>query len=629
MSMKTIVRKLELLAPAKDAATAIAAITHGADAVYIGAPAFGARAAAGNSIDELASVVDYAHQFGARVYVTFNTIIYNNEIEKASRLIRELYNIGVDALIVQDMGILMMDIPPIELHASTQTDARTPEKIRALAESGFSQIVIPREFSLDDIKEAASIANSLGASIEVFVHGALCVSYSGDCHAGAVLTGRSANRGECPQICRLQYRLTDGEGNSIKSFPDGGNAVRHWLSLADMNRLDKLAELADAGAASFKIEGRLKSASYVKNVTAAYSKSLDEIVAASGGRYVRASFGKTKLNFIPDPTRSFNRGFTGYFINDSQASTSKISSWNTPKWIGRPVATVLSLKGKALVVKAQEEIHNGDGLGYFDSKGCFVGFRVNKVEGNVLFPAPGAEIPARGGVQLFRNFDIVRENLMARDDTSRRTIGLRMSLRAIYDGKIALDISDERGNSVSVSSGESFADRARSPQAEHRKSILERLGDTIYSLESFEDTLGDVFVPSKSLAALRRRGLECLESSWRMRYERHFRRQSMLSGNALTGKMTSYHDNVANNLAEDYYRQHGAEINEKAIEVAPQSGSKRIMTTRYCLRRSLGACLKSADGKRLPHDLYLEAPVGRLRLDFDCKNCNMQVFYDN
>lgn len=627
--MKTAVRKLELLAPAKDAPTAIAAIAHGADAVYIGSPAFGARAAAGNSIEELSTVVEYAHQFGARVYVTFNTIIYDNEIEKAAELIRALYNIGVDALIVQDMGILMMDIPPIELHASTQTDARTPEKIKMLAQAGFSQIVVPREFSLEDIKDAASIANPLGASIEVFVHGALCVSYSGDCHAGAVLTGRSANRGECPQICRLQYKLTDASGNCIKSLPDGGTSVRHWLSLADMNRLDKLYDLAEAGATSFKIEGRLKSTAYVKNVTAAYSQALNEIVATSGGKYERSSFGKTKLNFTPDPTRSFNRGFTGYFINDSQESTAKISSWRTPKWIGRPVATLLAVKGKSLVVKPQEEIHNGDGLGYFDSKGQFVGFRVNKVDGNVLYPAPGAQSPDRQGIQLYRNSDIIRENLLARDDTSRRTIGLDMTLRPIGDGRIALDISDERGNNISVASDETFADRARSPQEAHRRSIMERLGDTIYRLDNIQDNLGDIFIPSKSLASLRRKGLECLESSWRIRFERQYRRKSVLESDALAKVITSYHDNVANRLAEEFYRNHGAEIKEKAIEVAPHPGSKRIMTTRYCLRRSLGACLKTPDGHKLPKELYLEAPVGRLRLEFDCKNCNMQVYIDN
>ncbi len=621
-------RKIELLAPARDADTAIAAINHGADAVYIGAPAFGARAAAGNSIADLARVVGYAHQFGVRVYVTLNTIIYDDELEQVRSLVQQLYNIGVDALIVQDMGLLQMDIPPIELHASTQTDARTLRKIEVLAKAGFSQIVVPREFSLGQIKAASEVATPLGTAIEVFVHGALCVSYSGDCHAGAVLAGRSANRGECPQICRLQYRLTDGEGKSVRQ-PDKGSDTRHWLSLADMNRLDNLAELIEAGATSFKIEGRLKSVSYVKNVTAAYSLALDEIVAQSDGRYGRSSFGRVNLNFKPDPAASFNRGFTTYFLTGDKSASSGINSWNTPKWIGRPVAKVVARKGRALVVDSSERINNGDGMGYFDSKCRFVGFRVNKAEGNMLYPAPGSTFPERSGIQLYRNSDTVREALMAGNDTSLRTICVRMVLRCVHDGRVALEVSDERGNNVCVTTGETYVETARSPQQEHRRSLLERLGDTIYRLTELEDRLGDIFMPSKALVALRRSALVCLDSAWRMRYDRHYRKPSSLSADALAGVTTSYHDNVANALAEGFYRQHGAAIKERAIEVAPKKGRLRVMTTRYCLRRSLGACLKTKDASNLPSDLYLEAPVGRLKLKFDCKNCNMQVYYDN
>lgn len=626
--MNVKVRKLELLAPARDMATAIAAIDHGADAVYIGAPAFGARAAAGNSIDDLTQVVDYAHKFGARVYVTLNTIIYDNELEQVSALIRQLYDIGVDALIVQDLGILNMDIPPIELHASTQTDARTADKIALLAKAGFSQIVVPREFSLEQIKEAVHTAEQYQASIEVFVHGALCVSYSGDCHAGAVLTGRSANRGECPQICRLQYKLTDSVGRRVK-LPDNGSDMRYWLSLADMNRLGRLAELVDAGATSFKIEGRLKSVSYVKNVTAAYSRALDEIVANSGGRLARASYGRTTLNFKPDATKSFNRGFTDYFLNSQVKDYTGISSWKTPKWIGRPIAKTIQIKGKSLIVKATEPVNNGDGIGYFDEGGNYIGFRVNRVEGNVLYPAPGSKFPARAGVTLYRNADVEHEARMERKDSSIRSIALTMTLRRSADHRIVLDVADERGNSISVATENTYSDTARTPQDGQRRSILERLGDTIYLLENLDDRLGDVFVPSKDLTALRRSAVSLLDDAWHIRYERHYRKKSQLEADALSCVATSYHDNVANHLSEGFYCGHGAKINEKAIEVCPAKGSVRVMTTRYCLRRSLGACLKTPDRDKLPQDLYLEAPIGRLRLEFDCKNCNMQVYYDN
>lgn len=626
--MNIKVRKLELLAPARDMATAIAAIDHGADAVYIGAPAFGARAAAGNSIDDLAQVVDHAHKFGVRVYVTLNTIIYDSELEQVSVLIKQLYDIGVDALIVQDLGILAMDIPPIELHASTQTDARTTDKIGMLAQAGFSQIVVPREFSLDQIKEAVNTAGQYDASIEVFVHGALCVSYSGDCHAGAVLAGRSANRGECPQICRLQYKLTDRAGRRVK-LPDNGSDTRYWLSLADMNRLGRLAELVDAGATSFKIEGRLKSVSYVKNVTAAYSRALDEIVANSGGRLMRASYGRTTLNFMPDASRSFNRGFTDYFLNSQVKNYTNISSWKTPKWIGRPVAKTVLIKGKALIVKADEPINNGDGIGYFDEAGDYIGFRVNRVDGNALYPAPGSKLPARAGITLYRNADVEHEARMERKDSAIRRIALSMTLRMSADHRIVLDVSDERGNSLSVATENRYTDTARTPQEGQRRSILERLGDTIYSLESLDDRLGDVFVPSKDLTSLRRNAVRILDDAWHIRYDRHYRKKSQLEADALSFLTTSYHDNVANHLSEEFYCGHGAEIKEKAVELSPVKGSLRVMTTRYCLRRSLGACLKTPYSDKLPPDLYLEAPIGRLRLEFDCKNCNMQVYYDN
>ncbi len=617
-------RLLELLSPARDADTAIAAIDHGADAVYIGADAFGARASACNSVDDIARVVEYAHPFGVKVYVTLNTILYDSELAEATSLVRSLYDIGVDALIVQDMGLLGLDLPPIDLHASTQTDARTPDKIKFLARIGFSQIVLPREFSLEEIR-AASVA-AAPAATEVFVHGALCVCYSGDCHAGAILAGRSANRGECPQICRLPFRLTDGNGRDVR-LPDGMPAERHWLSTADMNRIDYRGDLADAGATSFKIEGRLKPAAYVKNVTAAYSMALDRLVAHSCGRYARASYGKVDVRFEPDPAKSFNRGFTPYFL--TPAHTRDISSWQSPKWTGIPVGYTLGRKGGGLRIKASCDLHNGDGLGYFDENGRFTGFRVNRVDGDMIYLAPGAKTPAAPGVTLYRNNDTAYETMMAGQDTASRSIGVAFVLRSDRCGRIILEASDERGCEAAVCSAEPYTDTARSEQAQQRLGIMERLGNTIYRLEKLDDRLGKTFIPSKALAALRRQVLDELDRSWRIRYSPRCRKPTDIPADILKGFTATYHDNIANSEAERFYTSHGAGIKEHAVEIDTPHGEVRVMTTRYCLRRSLGACLRGSYADKLPDKLMLKAPIGTLRLEFDCDNCRMQIYTEN
>ena len=618
---------LELLAPARDAATALAAISHGADAVYIGAPAFGARAAATNSLEDIARVVEAAHPFGVKVYVTLNTIIFDDELEEVSRLVRDLWKIGVDALIVQDMALLGLDIPPIDLHASTQTDARTTRKICNLARAGFSQIVVPREFSLDQIKEASEALAGMhlaeAVKLEVFVHGALCVSFSGDCHAGAVLSRRSANRGECPQVCRLLFTLTDGSGRPVTP-PDGGSPTRHWLSTADLNRLDYLKELIEAGAGSFKIEGRLKSIDYVKNVTLAYSKELDTIVEASGGRLRRSSYGRVKANFAPDLSRSFNRGFTPYFLKPGFST--KITSWKTPKWVGRPVAKLIGAQGARLKVSLIEPVNNGDGLGFFDSEGRFTGFRVNRAEGSFLYPAPGSNLPAEKGTLLYRNADSAWDTALARNDSAARTIAVEMLVRPTPDGRVALDAGDERGCRITVCSTQVYSDKARTPQEGQRRGILERLGDTVYRLESLDDRCGDMFIPSKELTALRRLAVKALDDNWKIRFRRPTRRPDTLSPDALDGYVATYHDNIANREAEKFYESHGAAVGEKAVEVEIPKGKKRVMTTRYCLRHELGCCLKKPGADRLPAELFLDAPIGRLELRFDCKNCNMQAY---
>lgn len=625
--MKDCPTTLELLAPARDADTAIAAITHGADAVYIGADAFGARAAAGNSVDDIKRISDFAHIYGAKVYVTVNTIIYENELRQVEDMIWSLWKAGADALIVQDLALLGLDLPPIELHASTQTDARTPGKVGLLAQAGFSQIVVPREFSLEQIRVAADAALESCSRIEAFVHGALCVSYSGDCHAGAVLAGRSANRGECPQVCRLSFTLTDHDGKAIAP-PDGKSATRHWLSLADMNRLDKLGDMADAGVSSFKIEGRLKNVSYVKNVVAAYSRALDELVASSGGRYVRSSFGRVVHNFKPELDKSFYRGFTGYFITPGKQDTETITSWDTPKWVGTPVATVTGSRGNALCFSPIKgaTLSNGDGLGYFTSKGEFAGFRANRVDGNLIFPLSEKKLSIQAGTKLYRNNDTRREALMARSDTASRTLPVNFTLRQVADGRVAIDAADCRGCRVSVVSDTAFTDKAKSPQAASRHGIMHRLGDTAYSLGKLDDRIGDVFMPSKDLTSLRRKAIDALDADWNMVRPRPMRKKPTLPPQAMQGIVLDSHANVANSLAKKFLTDHGARVARMAVEVEPGEGEQRVMTTRYCLRRSLGCCLKTPGADRLPRRLYLDAPIGRLRLEFDCANCNMKIY---
>lgn len=609
-----IIRKLELLAPARDCAIGRQAIMHGADAVYIGADAFGARVAAANAVDDIAGLVDFAHAYNARVYVTVNTLIYENELRRVEELIRSLYRVGVDALIVQDLGILRMDIPPIALHASTQCDTRTPEKARFLEACGFSQIVLARELSLEQIRE---IVSAVSVPVEAFVHGALCVSYSGDCQASLFATGRSANRGECAQMCRLPYSLTDVAGNRLA--PDA-----HYLSLRDMNRLDRLAELVDAGVTSFKIEGRLKESDYVRNTVAAYSTALDRVIGQSDNRLVRLSSGQVALNFTPDVTRSFNRRFTSYFMDGRPAGPERMASLDTPKWIGAEIGKVVASHGKGIRVDSKVELNNGDGLGYFSSDGLYCGFRVNKVEGSVIYPAsPVTVIP---GTILYRNRDKHRDDEMARQ-TAVRHIPVNAVLRRANDSLIALRLTDDCGKHAEVVCG-CAAELSRTPQCDNRRRTLSRLGDTIYRLVSVDDSLGDdSFVPASVLTDLRRRAVEALDHTRRASYVYDYRRPESDVIPTFRDGALDRHDNVANSLAQRFFEDHDINVAEPAAEVAlpDRTEDRRVMTTRYCLRRELGACLRTKQGDRLPRELYLRAPGVTYRLDFDCADCRMKV----
>lgn len=616
------IRKLELLAPARDAETAIAAIRCGADAVYMGGPHHGARASAANSVADIARVVEFAHRYRARVYVTFNTLVYDTETAEVVRTVRELYNAGVDALIVQDMGLLRLPIPPIALHASTQCDARTPERARFLQDVGMSCVVLPREATLDEIRAFARVVD---VPLEAFVHGALCVSYSGDCRASLVNGGRSANRGECAQICRLPYNLTDADGNIL-------SAGRHFLSLRDLNRVSRLSEMADAGVSSFKIEGRLKSADYVMNVVAVYSRALDDICRANPDKYCRASAGHADPGFRPSLDKVFNRQFTTYALDGCAAiKPGSLSAMLTPKWVGIPAGKVAKVIGpRCFVTDGAVTLHNGDGLGYFDAAGRYTGFRVNRVEGKTVYTASPVGIPA--GTLLYRNNDKAFDDAVKAARPERRIVA-DMALRA-YPGGIALAVSDERGCRAEGTL-QCQPEPARTPQTDARRRVLNKLGDTIYNLGKLTDTVGDVFIPASQLTALRRRALAALDSAAAATYPIELRRQENSRAVWPEKAPLTIHNNVANKYARKFYADHGAPDAPPALECQladrPTETLRReipVMTSRYCLRRELGACLRTPGGKKLPPALILRSPQGNvrpMRLDFDCTRCLMTV----
>lgn len=609
-------RAIELLAPARNAEVAIEAIAHGADAVYMGASSHGARAAAANSPDDIARVVEYAHLFGARVYVTVNTIVYDHELRQVEQLVHSLYKIGVDALIVQDMALLKLDIPPIALHASTQCDLRTPEKARILQAAGFSQLVLARELSLE---ETAAIHQAVDLPLEAFVHGALCVSYSGDCQAGWAIQHRSANRGECPQICRLRYNLLDGDGRVLVKG-------KHLLSLKDLNRSCDIAAMLEAGVSSFKIEGRLKDADYVKNITAHYRRLLDEQIAAHPQLYCRSSYGTEHFSFTPDVAKGFNRGFTSYFTHPVTPAV-RMASIDSPKWSGEPVGKVRKILPGSIIADLDTPLANGDGLGFFSASGEFEGFRLNKVEGNKLFPA--SRIAPRVGDTLYRNRSKVWTDLML-GRTSDRRLRVDFELRPIGWG-VALRASDESGASVEITAPVELQSASK-PQEAVRAGTLGKLGGTHYELGSVNDTVGELFLPVSLLASMRRDILARLDevriSTARIDYRRPANDAEL--DRLLGGKMLSRHDNVANALAEKFYTDHGAVVKQHALEVEPDPARRiRVMDTRYCLRRELGRCLRTAKGKEWKGPLTLESTGATLAVEFDCANCRMQLFTSN
>ena len=602
-------RKIELLAPAKNLECGIGAIDHGADAVYIGAPRFGARAAAGNSIEDIAELVKYAHLYNARIYVTLNTILKDEELEDTEKLIWDLYKIGVDALIVQDMGLLSLNLPPIPLHASTQMDNRNAEKVKFLADAGFRQVVLARELSLEQIRKIHEAVPQ--TPLEVFVHGALCVSYSGQCYVSQHCFGRSANRGECAQFCRLAFDMVDADGKTMVQN-------KHLLSLKDLNQSDELEKLLDAGASSFKIEGRLKDVAYVKNVTACYRQKLDAIFKRRK-EFIRASSGSVKLAFKPQLDKSFTRGFTNYFLFERSKD---IFSFDTPKSLGEEMGYVKEIRGNYIIVAGVKPFNNGDGICYLDERGKLKGLRINRVENNKLFPA--GEMPRiKQRTILYRNSDQEFEKLMQRKSAERK-LGVSIALTENNFG-FTLTLTDEDDIQVSIAM-EREKELARTPQTENIKNQLVKLGNTPFEAERIDVDLKDNwFLPSSVIAEARREAVEKLLSARRMNYHQETFTLPKTE-HAFPQTELTYLGNVMNEGAQSFYQHHGVTRIAPAFEKRPVQDAV-LMFCKHCLRYSMGWCpVRHKQKSPFKEPYYLVSGDGkRFRLEFDCKHCQMKV----
>ncbi|MBI3430812.1 MAG: U32 family peptidase [Hydrogenophilales bacterium] len=621
--------QLELLAPARDADIGIEAVNHGADAVYIGGPSFGARAAASNEIADIARLTAYAHRFNARVFVTLNTILADDELEPARRQIHQLYEAGVDALIIQDMGLLELDLPPIQLHASTQTDIRTPDKARFLQDVGLSQIVLAREL---DLKQIAAIRAALrpDTTLEFFVHGALCVAYSGQCYISHAHTGRSANRGDCSQACRLPYQVTDMEGRIVAHD-------KHVLSMKDNNQSDNLDALIDVGIRSFKIEGRYKDMGYVKNITAHYRTLLDQIIERRP-EFARASSGRTTFNFTPDPNQNFNRGFTDYFVGGRQAD---IGAFDTPKNPGLPIGHVTKLGDKWVQLETDDPatvLNNGDGLCYYTLQKDLAGLAINRAERMGegvwrVFPKdPLASFKdLRAGTLVNRNRDMNWMRMLDKPSSERR-IGVWLRLAETPEG-FSLTLTDEDGHSATVN-----AVHAKEPAREAAKAEatlrehLGKFGATHFAPMGIALELAQVwFIPASFLNALRRDAVAALDAARSVAYRRPSRAQAVEPPAIYPEDALSYLANVYNHKARDFYAKHGVKVIAAAYESHEETGEVSLMITKHCVRYSLSLCPKQAKGVTGVQGTVRAAPLTlingseKLTLRFDCKPCEMHV----
>ncbi|MFH2134631.1 MAG: U32 family peptidase [Pseudomonadota bacterium] len=615
---------LELLSPAKTAAIGREAILHGADAVYIGGPSFGARDKAGNSIAEIAELVNYAHRFRAKIYVTLNTILHDTELEAARKLAYDCYDAGVDALIVQDMGLLELDLPPIDLHASTQCDIRTPEKAKFLAEVGFSQLVLARELTIEEIIKVRAAVPS-DTVIEHFIHGALCVAYSGQCNISHAHTGRSANRGDCSQACRLPYTLEDEDGRVV-AFE------KHLLSVKDNNQSTNLRALVNAGVRSFKIEGRYKDAPYVKNITGHYRQLLDAILEGRSDLHA-ASSGKTKLLFTPNPDKTFHRGSTDYF---SQGRKADIGAFDTPTFVGLPLGTVAQVGDKWFDMEANEALANSDGLNYLNNREV-IGLQANIVEqrGPVWRVFPNEPMHTlkglRAGVSISRNRDHAWEQALSKKSAERR-IGISATFTETAEG-FSLTLLDEGG--LLASAETTFEKQPANNPAEAENSVrdqLARFGNTDFELDGFNVSWSQpLFVPSSLANKLRREAVEKLEAVRLDAYTRLPRKATVEPPAKYPEETLSFLDNVYNTAARKFYEKHGVKLIAAAYEAHKEAGEVPLMITRHCIRYSLSLCPKQAkgvigvQGQVRAEPMTLINGSEKLRLEFDCRKCEMHV----
>jgi putative protease len=600
---------IELLSPARTAESGIAAIRFGADAVYIGAPDFSARASAGNSLSDIEKLIEYAHTYRAKVYAAINTILKDEELETAQKLIQDLYNISIDGIIIQDMGLLEMDLPPVRLIASTQTNNTTAEKVKFLEDVGFKRVILARELSIDQIKD---IRSKTTTELECFIHGAICVGYSGQCYMSYAIGGRSGNKGVCAQPCREMYSLSNAEGKTLKDN-------KYLLSLKDLCLQNHLEELVDAGVTSFKIEGRLKDDNYVKNITAFYRQKLDEIIENKG--LTRASAGKSIFDFTPHPSKSFNRGFTEYFFNGIQKS---ISSIDSPKSRGEYIGKVISRDGAEILIDTKKELIPGDGICFFDTSGNLNGTFVNQSFTNRIKVQDSGKI--KKGVEFYRNFDKEFSDRLERSKTDRK-IRLDFTLEQDSNGIILTGV-DEDGTSASIlwaDSGEKALNRDK-----FRETVIQnlsKLGSTIFYCENVTIKAKNLpFCPISTINNLRREITDKLEQERKNLYSKE---SFPFEANEIPYPSGSldYRGNVLNAKAASFYQRHGVKRISPAAESGIKMNEKAIMKTRYCMKRELGLCAGVKPRQIVP--LFLTDKRGnRFRVEFTCDDCGMEIYME-
>jgi len=607
-------KKVEILAPAKNLFQGMAAINAGADAVYIGAPQFGARSNATNSLEDIAEMVKYAHLFKAQVFVVINTILYDNELDLCRKLIYQLYEIGVDALIVQDMAIMEMDLPPIVIHASTQANNRDPKHVKFLKDAGMKRVVLARELNLDQVRE---ISEASDVELEFFVSGALCVSFSGNCYMSVANGERSANRGSCAQNCRLPYQLIDGKGKTLI-------ANSHLLSIKDLDLSEQLPNLIEAGVTSFKIEGRLKDIVYVKNNTSYLRKKLDSFLNNNTDTYQKASSGRTIYNFEPEMDRSFNRGYTDYFVNKRKE---KIGSWESPKSQGQLIGKLMEIKANGYVIENFEKLNNGDGLFFINEKGEPDGTQINIIVNNVVVPNSFKYLEV--GTLIYRNSDAEFNKMVEKENSAVRKIGVSFKFTETSAGFQLLAIDEDGHESVVSFQTEKELAKSQESVIPNIKKNLAKTGNTPFVIDNIEVELtNNWFLPISKVNEIRR---EVLEKLIDIRVKAYHRAEFQITktDHPYPVSTLDYTFNVSNKMARAFYKRHGVTEIEKAFELQWDPGKARVMTTKYCVKYELGKCARfqrDTMGEKLVEPLTLKHGENEYKLKFNCKPCEMEIW---